>query len=81
MGRFANFILILAAGALVLFGVAAQTGTISFASHADSGSVRQTAHQEPQAPQKASTVKASPSPTSPQPAPPPPSGGGGDDGD
>lgn len=84
MGKFTNLILIAAAAALILIGVAAQTGSISFAGHSrHTGAISgQTAHKPP-APTNPRYIQSSPPPATvnPQPAAQPPTSTGGDGGD
>lgn len=67
MGKFTNLILLAAAAALILIGVAAQTGAVSFANHSrhSSAVMGQTARQP--LPSNPPYIDAAPSPDTSQP--------------
>lgn len=69
MGKFTNLILIAAAVALVIVGVAAQTGTLSWASHGrHSGAVGGQTARQPQALATPAYIDNSPATDTAQPA-------------
>ncbi len=84
MGKFTNLALIAAATALIVVGVAAQTGTISMGGATSRGAVTGSHAVTPPkspGPLQAALPSSLPTAASHQPVAAPPGGGGGDGGD